>query len=194
MASLKEVKRLSELCEKYELEGREVIHGFSNTQLGSLYNGIGPESFPGWLRAVIDFLHPSLEPVAFIHDIEWSLSDGTKDSFTASNKRFKRNGSKVAKAEYAWYNPRRYKVMWDAAKFARVCQRLGWAAWMAPFTAKDVEAQRMSAPLIATPSGRSSTGGYAVILASTKAAPEKPKRMRKRTAEAPTAAGEEAKA
>ena len=31
MASLKEVKRLSELCEKYELEGREVIHGFSNT-------------------------------------------------------------------------------------------------------------------------------------------------------------------
>ena len=179
MASLKEVKRLSELCEKYELEGREVIHGFSNTQLGSLYNGIGPESFPGWLRAVIDFLHPSLEPVAFIHDIEWSLSDGTKDSFTASNKRFKRNGSKVAKAEYAWYNPRRYKVMWDAAKFARVCQRLGWAAWMAPFTAKDVEAQRMSA---------------AVILASTKAAPEKPKRTRKRTAEAPNAAGEEAKA
>ena len=194
MASLKEVKRLSELCEKYELEGREVIHGFSNTQLGSLYNGIGPESFPGWLRAVIDFLHPSLEPVAFIHDIEWSLSDGTKDSFTASNKRFKRNGSKVAKAEYAWYNPRRYKVMWDAAKFARVCQRLGWAAWMAPFTAKDVEAQRMSAPLIVTPSGRSSTGGYAVILASTKAAPEKPKRTRKRTAEAPTATAEEAKA
>ena len=52
----------------------------------------------------------------------------------------------------------------------------------------------MSAPLIATPSGRSSTGGYAVILASTKAEPEKQKRTRKRTAEAPTAAGEEAKA
>ena len=148
MASLKEVKRLSELCEKYELEGREVIHGFSNTQLGSLYNGIGPESFPGWLRAVIDFLHPSLEPVAFIHDIEWSLSDGTKDSFTASNKRFKRNGSKVAKAEYAWYNPRRYKVMWDAAKFARVCQRLGWAAWIAPFEERDRDARRMSAAAI----------------------------------------------
>ena len=87
-------------------------------------------------------------PVAFIHDIEWSLSDGTKDSFTASNKRFKRNGSKVAKAEYAWYNPRRYKVMWDAAKFARVCQRLGWAAWMAPFEERDRDARRMSAAAI----------------------------------------------
>ena len=194
MASLKEVKRVTELCEKYELEGREVIKGYTNTQLGSMYNGIGPEKFPGWLRAVLDALHPSLAPVAFIHDIEWSLSDGTKASFTESNRRFKRNGCKVAKAMYGVFNPRRYKVMWDAAKFARVCQRLGWAAWMAPFTAKDVEAQRMSAPLIATPSGRSSTGGYAVILASTKAEPGKPKRTRKRTAEAPTAAGEEAKA
>ena len=179
MASLKEVKRVSELCERFQLEGREVIHGYTNTQLGSMYNGIGPEKFPGWLRAVLDALHPSLAPVAFIHDIEWSLSDGTKVSFTESNRRFKRNGYKVAKAMYGAFNPRRYKVMWDGAKVARVCQRLGWAAWMAPFTAKDVEAQRMSA---------------AVILASTKAVPEKPKRTCKRTAEASAPAGEEAKA
>ena len=134
-----------------------MIHGFSNTQLGSLYNGIGPESFPGWLRAVIDFLHPSLEPVAFIHDIEWSLSDGTKESFTASNERFRRNGVKIAKAMYSFWNLRRYVVEADAAKFAKLCQKFGWAAWMAPFNAKDVEAQRMSA---------------AVILASTKGAAE----------------------
>ena len=148
MASLKEVKRLSELCEKYELEGREVIHGFSNTQLGSLYNGIGPESFPGWLRAVIDFLHPSLEPVAFIHDIEWSLSDGTRESFTASNKRFKRNGYKVAKAMYGVFNPRRYAVMNSARRFGNICQKFGWAAWMAPFEERDRDARRMSAAAI----------------------------------------------
>ena len=97
MASLKEVKRVTELCEKYELEGRDVIKGYTNTQLGSMYNGIGPEKFPGWLRAVLDALHPSLAPVAFIHDIEWSLSDGTKASFTESNRRFKRNGYKVTR-------------------------------------------------------------------------------------------------
>ena len=75
MASLKEVKRLKELCETYDLEGRAVLDGFKNTELASMYNGIGPEDFPGWLRAVLDFLHPSLAPVAFIHDVEWSLSE-----------------------------------------------------------------------------------------------------------------------
>ena len=148
MASLKEVERLSELCEKYELEGREVIHGFSNAQLGSLYNGIGPESFPGWLRAVIDFLHPSLEPVAFIHDIEWSLSDGTRESFTASNERFRRNGVKIAKAMYSFWNLRRYVFEADAAKFAKLCQKFGWAAWMAPFKERDRDARRTSAAVV----------------------------------------------
>ncbi len=148
MATLKEVKRLKELCDKYELEGRGVLDGFPNTKLASMYNGIGPEKFPGWLRAVLDFLHPSLAPVAFIHDVEWSLSDGTKESFAASNKRFKRNGSRVAKCEYAWYNPRRYAVMNQARRFGNICQRFGWAAWMAPFTAKDVEEQRTNAALM----------------------------------------------
>ena len=175
MASLKEVKRVTELCEKYELEGRDVIKGYTNTQLGSMYNGIGPEKFPGWLRAVLDALHPSLAPVAFIHDIEWSLSDGSKESFTASNRRFKRNGAKVAKAMYGFWNPRRYKVMWDAAKFARLCQKFGWAAWMAPFNAKDVEAQRL---------------GAAVLLASTKAEPATKRRGRPRKAATVAAAAE----
>ena len=174
MASLKEVKRLKELCETYDLEGRAVLDGFKNTELASMYNGIGPEDFPGWLRAVLDFLHPSLAPVAFIHDVEWSLSDGTKESFAASNKRFKRNGYKVASAEYAWYNPRRYGVMNQARRFGNICQCFGWAAWRmcqsrsdlgsgeavpaqrefersenhAPFTAKDVEDQQANAALM----------------------------------------------
>lgn len=138
MASLKEVKRVIELCERFDLEGRDVINGYTNTQLGSMYNGIGPERFPGWLRAVLDAIHPSLAPVAFIHDIEWSLSDGTKASFTESNRRFRRNGIRVACASFAWWRPRRYLVMWHAWKFARLCQRFGWAAWMAPFDAKQV--------------------------------------------------------
>ena len=148
MASLKEVKRLKELCEKYELEGRGVLDGFPNTKLASMYNGIGPEKFPGWLRAVLDFIHPSLAPVAFIHDVEWSESDGTRETFAESNARFRRNGIKVACAAFGWWRPRRYKVMWDAVKFARICQRFGWAAWYAPFEERDRDAQRMSAAVI----------------------------------------------
>lgn len=140
MATLKEVKDALELCERYGLEGREAAAGYTNAQLGSMSNGIGPERFPGWLRAVLDALHPSLAPVAFIHDVEWSRSDGTRESFAESNRRFLRNGVKVAVAAYPWWRLRRYKVMWDAWKFSHVCQRFGWAAWYAPFAARQVDA------------------------------------------------------
>ena len=45
---------------------------------------------------------------------------------------FRRNGCKVASASFGWWRLRRYKVMWDAVKFARICQRFGWSAWLAP--------------------------------------------------------------
>lgn len=138
MASLKEVKRVVGLCERFGLEGREILGKYTNTELGSMFNGIGPDRFPGWLRALLDFIHPSLAPVACIHDVEWSESDGTKESFKASNRRFRRNGFKVARASFKWWRPRRYIVMWHSWKFARICQRFGWAAWMAPFDARQV--------------------------------------------------------
>ena len=125
-------------------------------------------------------MHPSLAPVAFIHDAEWSESENapkmsvanrrvaaqiaqqssarakrsgrkeprTEESFAESNARFRRNGIKVACADFGWWRPRRYKVMWDAVKFARICQRFGWAAWYAPFEERDRDAQRMSAAVI----------------------------------------------
>ena len=130
---IKEAAELVALCEKHGLEGREAFEGLSADELAGMYNGIGPDSFPDWLRSVLDFLHPSLAPVAFIHDVEWSRSDGTKESFAASNARFKRNGYKVAKAEFGWWNPRRYVVMNQARRFGNVCQLFGWRAWLAPF-------------------------------------------------------------
>ena len=131
-----EARRLRELCEKYELENREILAKYTDEQLAAIYNGIGPEAFPEWLRATLDAMHPSLAPVAFIHDVEWHESDGSASSFEASNARFRRNGIAVACAAFGWWRPRRYKVMWDAVKFARVCQRFGWSAWRAPYEAR----------------------------------------------------------
>ena len=45
---------------------------------------------------------------AFIHDIEWHESDGSKDSFDESNRRWKRNGYRVAQVEFRAWDPRRY--------------------------------------------------------------------------------------
>ena len=126
-----EARRLRELCEKYELENREILATYTDEQLAAIYNGIGPEAFPQWLRAALDAVHPSLAPVAFIHDVEWHESDGSEESFAESNVRFRWNGIAVACAAFGWWRPRRYKVMWDAVKFARICQRFGWSAWLA---------------------------------------------------------------
>lgn len=132
MATIDEIGKLKSLCEECGLENREILSKYTDAELAAIFNGIGPNTFPQWLRAALDTLHPSLAPVAFIHDVEWHESDGTKASFTESNARFRRNGCKVASASFGWCRLRRYKVMWDAVKFARICQRFGWSAWLTP--------------------------------------------------------------
>ena len=129
MNRLKEIKMLKEQAETFALENREIITRYNMRELCSIYNGIGPESFPKWLRLGISALHPSLAVVAFIHDLEWHESDFSRESFTESNNRFTRNGYKTAKAMFAWYDPRRYLAMYHARRFGKICQAFGWTAW-----------------------------------------------------------------
>ena len=136
MADIDEIRRLRRACEDMELENREILAKYTDEELAAIYNGIGPEAFPAWLRAALDALHPSLQPVALIHDTEWHESDGGVAGFDMSNDRFRRNGCKVACERFGWWRPRRYKVLWDAVKFARICQRFGWSAWRAPCEAR----------------------------------------------------------
>ncbi len=132
MNRLKEIKELKRQAEEFQLENREILGKYTMTELCSIYNGIGPDAFPEWLRNTISALHPSLAVVAFVHDVEWHESDDSKEKFAESNDRFKRNGYAVAKAEYGWYNPLRYVVMNQARRFGNVCQLFGWSAWTSP--------------------------------------------------------------
>ena len=134
MNRLKKIKLMKELSERLKLENYEIIRKYNMRELCSIYNGIGPELFPGWLRGCISALHPSLAVVAFIHDIEWHESDGSKEKFSESNARFKHNGFAIAKERFSWWNPKRYLVMEQAQRFAALCQLFGWKAWMSPCT------------------------------------------------------------
>ena len=93
MEDIDEIRRLRMACEDMELENRETLAKYTDEQLSDIYNGIGPEGFPGWLRKALDALHPSLRPVAMIHDVEWQESDGSRTTFDMSNARFRRNGA-----------------------------------------------------------------------------------------------------
>jgi len=130
-ASLLEVRLLRDQCEEYELEGREILAQHTDEELARIFNGIGPESFSEWSRSVLDRTHLTLRCCAFIHDVEFEHSDGTKEGFAAANRRFKRNGRKVANANFKWTDLRRYIVRFQASEYAWLCKNCGWKYWKA---------------------------------------------------------------
>lgn len=126
MYTIEEIKSLRRKCSDLKLEGREILEKYSDKELQKICNGIGPEAFPKGIRSVTTSLHPTLEPVAMIHDVEFEESDGIKSTFTAANDRYYTNGCKAAKAEYGWCNPVRYIVIAQALRHSRLCQLGGW--------------------------------------------------------------------
>ena len=136
MTSIETIIELYYQAQKFHLENTDILERYSFEDLAKIYNGIGPDSFPEWLRKVISSLHPSLAPVALIHDVEWHESDKTKDSFSESNARFKRNGKAVAKCSFSFFNPRRYIVWNQARRFGNYCELFGWSAWCSPCEAR----------------------------------------------------------
>ena len=74
---------------------------------------------------MLDRLHPTLLPVALIHDLEYH-EGGDHRAFRASNERFVRNGVICADAAFRWYDPRRYWVRHKARQFAQICADYGW--------------------------------------------------------------------
>ena len=113
----------------YGLDGADNLGRYSDEDLASIYNGIGPEWFPEPLRKFIDRLHPDLRCVALVHDVDFHEGDGSREKFTVANRRLRVNGHRVAKAKYAWYNPMRYWIMWESSRFDNLCQAFGWGAY-----------------------------------------------------------------
>lgn len=126
MYTLEEIAALRNKCDELKLEGREKLSRYTDEELQVICNGIGPEAFPHGVRSITTSLHPTLEPVAMIHDVEFEGSDGLKSTFTEINDRYYTNGITAAEAEYAWYNPVRYIVIAQALRHSRLCQLGGW--------------------------------------------------------------------
>lgn len=125
------VKELIKKARKLRLENVEILDRYSVDEVSVIYNGIGPDRFPEVLREFLNTLHPTLQVVALIHDLEYH-EGGTREQFTESNDRFYRNGKTAAFAEYGWYDPRRYLVWNKARQFSKLCELFGWSGWTKP--------------------------------------------------------------
>lgn len=130
---IEEVKRLLEKAKHYGLIGVEVWKLYPLEQLAREYNGIGPAFFPQSIRSIIDALHPDLLCCAFGHDIDWSHSDGSRATFTASNNRLMENCFIVAEKKYAWWDLRRYIRRRQGKLFRNACQIFGYGAYQAAY-------------------------------------------------------------
>ncbi len=120
-------KRIRELLIKItdtDLEGRGVLQQFSAAEIAEIYNGIGPDRFPTWLRELITDTAGIFEPAAVIHDVRY-LIGGMKADFTAANNEFYRNCCILVKQKYGWWRPMRYALLNKARRWANYCEFFG---------------------------------------------------------------------
>lgn len=133
------ILELVQKAQRMNLEGVGILNRFSLDQIKKIYNGIGPDSFPDWLRDVVTESAGIFEPAAVIHDVEYDIG-GTWQDFTDANERFKRNCYALVKDEYGWWNPLRYYWLNKARRWANYCQMFGWDGFHkheAPYTNKE---------------------------------------------------------
>ena len=107
------------------LTGREILDDFTREELKAIYNGIGPDRFPDWLRAIVTEANGLFEPAALIHDVRFYIG-GTREDFSVANAEFKKNCYTLVYAAYSWYNPRRYKWQFRAWRYYHYCEDFGW--------------------------------------------------------------------
>ena len=108
--------------------GAEILDGFSYLEMARIYNGLGPDRFPDWLRAIVTEANGLFEPAALIHDLRFHVG-GTREDFTAANDEFRENCYTLVDAAYSWYDPRRYTWRFRAWRYARYCERFGWEGY-----------------------------------------------------------------
>ena len=130
-------RELKAECEKYYLYGTEIFAGKTVQVLSKAFNGVGPEWFIPEARKILDKISEDIMPAVFIHDCEYAFSDGTLAMFHRANENLERNGIILAKAKYAWYHPRRYRLIHQTHLFAKICKLSGWIAYKSAFDARE---------------------------------------------------------
>ena len=125
------VKELIRKARELNLENVEILDRYSEEEISRIYNGIGPDRFPDWLRKIVTESAELFEAAALIHDVEYD-EGGTREQFTAANDRFRRNCYTLVKDCYGWYDPRRYLWMNKARRWSNYCELFGWSGWTKP--------------------------------------------------------------
>ena len=99
--------------------------------LASAYNGTGPEFLPNKIREKLDSVCRPFLPAVMIHDVDFTMSDGSRRSFLIANLHLFWNCITCANNAYPWTNWRRYALYLQAWAMYRAVSNdhFGWVAW-----------------------------------------------------------------
>ena len=126
--SLKEIRRLIDLANRFELVGREIINEYSIDQIQKVYNGIGPDRFSEKFRKFLTNMNHDPLPAVLIHDLQFDKG-GSKERFYEVNDELHKNLVILSSCLYSKWNPWRYIQMFRAWYFCKICDKIGFECW-----------------------------------------------------------------
>lgn len=112
------------------LRGRASVLDMPIEELKKCYNGTGPEFLPAPIRAKLDNIASTFLPAVMVHDVDYTLSDGSIVSFRRANRRLLLNCLTCARSAYPWTSWRLYALFAEAFVIYRACRKFGWIAWL----------------------------------------------------------------
>lgn len=131
--NIPELEAISTAAIRMELDGWARLASMPIEELAAAYNGTGPEFLPQAIRAKLDDVCRPFLPAVMVHDVDFTLSDGSVGSFKAANVRLLINCLKCANEAYPALSWKRYALYAEAYALYRACERFGWIAWLSAY-------------------------------------------------------------
>ena len=120
---------MEQKCYSYGLSGVEVFESLSDEEKKNTWNGIGPDSFPKWLREWLSKSNYLVLPACYIHDLDFTIG-GNKKYFYIANKRLCNNSIKILKIHKKYLNFFEYHFAIFRAYVAwKLCDWFGYKGW-----------------------------------------------------------------
>ena len=123
---------------RLHLDGSQHLAYLPLEVLAAAYNGTGPEFLPQKIRDLLDgFCRPFL-PAVMIHDVDFTFSDGSEESFKQANRRLLFNCIRCACSAHSWTSWKRYALILQAWAMYRAVShpQFGWVAWIQAYNKK----------------------------------------------------------
>lgn len=117
---------------RLHLDGSQHLEYLPLEVLAAAYNGTGPEFLPQKIRDLLDGACRPFLPAVMIHDVDFTFSDGSEESFKQANSRLLSNCITCAMDAHPWTSWKRYSLILEAWAMYRAVShpKFGWVAWI----------------------------------------------------------------